>query len=71
MKTKFILHGGLNPEKLEENDSNFYIEILREVPKESSILIVPFAKAIERIPITTEKIMTKFKKNNEDKNLNF
>jgi len=71
MKTKFILHGGLNPEKLEENNDSFYKEILIDTPKESSVLIVPFAKAVERIPATTERVISKFNKNKQYKKLNF
>lgn len=71
MKTKFILHGGLNPEKLEENNNVFYLEILADTSKEYSVLIVPFAKAVERIPETTERVISKFNKNREDKKLNF
>ena len=71
MKTKFVLHGGLNPERLEENNAAFYREILADTPKELSILIAPFAKDIERIPVTTERVMSMFNKNKGDKNLNF
>ena len=71
MKTKFILHGGFTPGNQNENNSDFYMEILNGVPKKAKLLIVPFAKNPERIPITTERIRGEFNNNKGDKILNF
>lgn len=71
MKTKFILHGGFTPGNQNENNSNFYKEILNGVSKKVKILIVPFAKDPERIPATTERVKGEFNAIKHDKELDF
>lgn len=71
MKTKFMLHGGFTPGNLEENNSDFYKEILKDTPENTKILIVPFAKDIERIPITTERVKGEFNENKQQEKLEF
>ncbi len=63
MKTKFILHGGFTPSNQQEDNSDFYKEIIKDAPKSAKVLIVPFAKDIERIPITTERVKGEFDRN--------
>lgn len=60
MITKFILHGGFTPGKTGEDNSDFYKEILKDVPHITKILIVPFAKDPERIVVTTNRVMSEF-----------
>lgn len=71
MKTKFILHGGFTPKKQEEDNSDFYKEILKDAPENAKILIVPFAKDIERIAPTTVRVMGEFNENKWQENLAF
>ncbi|MFZ2522428.1 MAG: Type 1 glutamine amidotransferase-like domain-containing protein [Minisyncoccia bacterium] len=71
MKTKFILHGGFTPGNQEENNSDFYKEILKDAPENAKVLIVPFAKDIERIHITTERVKGEFNQNKHQEKLNF
>lgn len=71
MKTKFILHGGYTPGQKEEDNSKFYIEILKDTPEKAKVLIVPFAKDIERIAPTTERVKREFNENNTNKKLDF
>ena len=71
MKTKFILHGGFTPGNKEENNSDFYKEILKDAPEKAKILIVPFAKDIERMPITTERVKGEFNQNRHQEKLDF
>lgn len=71
MKTKFILHGGFTPKKEEEDNEDFYKEILRDTPEKVRILIVPFAKDIERIATSTKKVMAEFDKNKQQQKLDF
>ncbi|HMO78399.1 MAG TPA: Type 1 glutamine amidotransferase-like domain-containing protein [Candidatus Paceibacterota bacterium] len=66
MKTKFILHGGFNPGQTNEDNSDFYKEILRDAPEGSRILLVPFAKDTHRIPSATEKVAFEFNKQNKN-----
>ncbi len=60
MTTKFILHGGFTPGDTREDNSNFYAEILREAPEEPRILLVCFAKDVERIPVAIKRAKTEF-----------
>lgn len=69
MKTKFILHGGFNPEKVNEDNSDFYKEILKDAPENAKVLLVPFAKEPERIIPATTKISSEFNKSKNDKNI--
>ncbi|QQR50561.1 Type 1 glutamine amidotransferase-like domain-containing protein [Candidatus Nomurabacteria bacterium] len=63
MTTKFILHGGFTPGKTDEDNDDFYAEILKDAPEEPEILIVPFAKEPGRIEASTQKVMEEFTAN--------
>ena len=67
MKTKFILHGGFTKGKTNEDNSKFYIEILKDAPEGVKILLVCFAKDDERVSETTTKVMAEFNKNKRQK----
>lgn len=69
MNTKFIIHGGFNKNKTDENNSLFYSEILRDVSDGAHILLVPFAKDEDRIIPATEKISKEFQSVSEGKTL--
>ena len=71
MKTKFILHGGFTPNKQDENNSDFYKEILKSASEKVKVLIVPFAKDPERIPVTTRRVMGEFNNNKDEKKIDF
>lgn len=71
MKTKFILHGGFTKGKTEENNSEFYTEILKDAPEEAKILLVCFAKDDERVPIATERVKIEFSKSEWQKKITF
>ncbi|TSC70427.1 MAG: hypothetical protein CEO12_361 [Parcubacteria group bacterium Gr01-1014_46] len=71
MKTKFILHGGFTPGNQNENNSDFYKEILKDAHEGTKVLIVPFAKDVERIPLTTERVKNEFNKNKQQEKLEF
>ena len=63
MKTKYLLHGGFTPGKQDEDNREFYSEILKDAPEKPNILLVCFAKDSERIPTATTKVMAEFNKN--------
>ncbi len=71
MKTKFILHGGFTKGKTEENNGEFYAEILKDAPEGTKILLVCFAKDDERVPIATEKVKLEFNKSKQQKKITF
>jgi peptidase E len=64
MNTKFILHGGFNPEKIKEDNSDFYTEILKGTPQITKLLLVPFAKDADRVALSIKKVSSEFIKNN-------
>lgn len=63
MKTKFILHGGFNPGQENENNTDFYTEILKDAPEGANILLVPFAKDEDRIVPATTKVSAELHRN--------
>jgi len=71
MKTKLILHGGFDRGRKEEDSSDFYAEILKDLPEKAKVLIVPFAKDLDRIPDSTKKVMAEFNKAKSQEDLNF
>lgn len=71
MKSKFILHGGFQKGKIDEDNTLFYSEILKDTGRNSNVIIVPFAKDPERILPTTEKVIAEFNKVKGSKNLYF
>ena len=70
MKTKYILSGGFSPEDKDQNNDSFYQEILKDTQRETSVLIVPFAKDAERIPETVARIERAFNKNIKQRKIN-
>jgi len=60
MSTKFILHGGFDKTRTNEDNHLFYSEILKDIPDNTKILLVPFAKDEDRIVPATEKISKEF-----------
>ncbi len=70
MNTTFILHGGFNPGQTNEDNSGFYEEILKDGPEGSRILLVPFAKDIDRILIATQKVTSELNSNKWQKDIN-
>lgn len=60
MSTKFILHGGFSKDKLDEDNSLFYSEILKDSSLNPKILLIPFAKDEDRIIPATQKISREF-----------
>ena len=60
MKTKFILHGGFTKGRTDEDNSDFYAEILRDTNANPRILLVPFAKEPDRVIPAVEKITGEF-----------
>lgn len=62
MKTKFVLHGGFTKGKTDEDNSKFYIEILKDAPEGAKVLLVCFAKDDERVPEATKKVIGEFEK---------
>lgn len=71
MKTKFILHGGFTKGKTEENNGEFYTEILKDAPEKAKILLVCFAKDDEHVPIATERVKIEFSKSKWQKKITF
>jgi peptidase E len=69
MKTKFILNGGRKKNTVSSPD--FYKEILKDVPENATILIVPFAREIETIQITAEKEINEFNAYKWQEKINF
>lgn len=62
MKIKFILHGGFDKSKIDEDNSAFYSEVLKDAPENARVLLVPFAKDTERIPVAAERVSAEFNK---------
>jgi len=60
MKTKFILHGGFQKGKTDEDNRDFYTEILKGVSERATVLLVPFAKDFERRPASISKVRAEF-----------
>ncbi len=71
MKTKYILHGGFTPKNKNENNEDFYKEILKDAPEGAKILIVPFAKDIDRIPVSVARVTAEFNKNKWQEKFDF
>jgi len=70
MKTKYILHGGY-PAHINYDNDLFFKEILKTAPKNTKILLVYFAKELDRIPVNKDEDMTQFEKNKGNKSLFF
>ena len=71
MKTKFILYGGFNPDQKHDGNVNFSAEILKEAPENAKILIVPFAKEIDKVIPTTERVSAELTAQKWQKNIRF
>lgn len=70
MLAKFILHGGFASHVNEQNDS-FFREMLKNTPDKLKVLLVCFAKEIDKVPVSKEKDIAQFERNKEDKNIFF
>lgn len=68
-QTTFILHGGFNSEKVGEDNTDFYSTILKNAPTNARILLVPFAKDSDRIPLAIEKVTAEFNRTKGDKEI--
>ncbi len=64
MATKFILHGGFPPKQKQEDDP-FFLEILKDTPENTKILLCYFAKEKDRIPDNSREDIAQFEKNKE------
>ncbi len=69
MKTKYVIHGGFISGQ--NKDDNFYKEILSNVPYETKILLVYFAKEADRVAKNREEDIQEFSKNSGGKVLKF
>lgn len=70
MTTKFILHGGFAGHVNEQNDS-FFREILKDTPDKLKVLLVYFAKEIDRVPVSEKEDIVQFERNKENKDIFF
>lgn len=59
--TKFILNGGFDPETPDRDGNGFYEEIVKDAPDGAKVLLVPFVKDEERIPVAIVKVTADFK----------
>ncbi len=71
MKAKFILHGGFAKGKTDEDNSEFYTEILKGAPENAKVLLVCFAKDDDRVPDAITEVMSEFNKNKWQKEIAF
>ena len=69
MKTKFILNGGFKPGQANEDNVDFYKEILKDAPEGAKILLVPFAKDEGRISSAVEKLTAELNENKWQENI--
>lgn len=70
MNTKYILHGGFTPGSAQEDDA-FFAEVLSTAPDNAKVLLVYFAKELDRIPKNSAEDMDQFNKNKGAKSLSF
>lgn len=70
MKTKYILHGGFPGHANPENDK-FFQEILKDTSKDTKILLVYFAKELDKVPACLAEDKARFLKNKVDKKIFF
>ena len=71
MKTKFILHGGFNPKATIQEDDSFFNEILKDTPSNPKLLLVYFAKEVDRIQKNMNEDIVQFTKNSNGRNISF
>lgn len=69
MKTKFILNGGFKPGQANEENVDFYKEILKDAPEGARVLLVPFAKDADRIESAVQKVIAELNENKWQKNI--
>ena len=70
MATKFIIHGGFAGHINDQNDS-FFKEMLKDTPDNPKVLLVYFAKELDRIPVNKEEDFVQFERNKRNKNISF
>ncbi len=71
MNIKYILNGGFNINNTENNNDEFYLEILKDAPESSSVLLVLFANEYERFVPKKERIASEFKQVTKAQKLSF
>lgn len=71
MITKFILHGGFARGNENEDNREFYSEILSTAPEKVHVLLVCFAKDEDRVEASVLKVKEEFNKNKEQRKLSF
>lgn len=70
MKTKYIIHGGFAGHINSDNDK-FFQEILKDTGERVNILLVYFAKELDRIPVNQAEDEVQFGRSKESKILTF
>lgn len=70
MSTKFILHGGYAGRVNSENDK-FFIEILKDAPQNTKILLVYFAKEKDGYERMQKEDTAQFEKNKGERDISF
>ena len=70
MTTKIILHGGFAGHINIQNDS-FFKEILKDTSDNHKVLLIYFAKDIDKIPIIKAEDIAQFKRNEGRKKVSF
>lgn len=70
MTTKFIIHGGFAGHVNDQNDA-FFREILKDTSDNPKVLLVYFAKELDRIPVNKEEDRVQFGRNRGSKSISF
>jgi peptidase E len=68
--TKFVLHGGFRSKEKQEDDA-FFAEILKDAPEKSTILLVYFADAADRVSMHRNDDISQFEKQKSGKTFSF
>jgi len=68
MATKFIIHGGFAGHVNDQNDA-FFKEILQDTSDNPKVLLVYFAKELDRIPVNKEEDLVQFGRNKGSKSI--
>ncbi len=69
MKTKFILYGGFDPNEINPDNGDFSREVLKDAPENAKVLVVPFAKEVDRIVPTVERVTRELNASKWQKNI--
>jgi len=71
MTTRFILHGGFNPNMEKQENDLFFSEMLSIAPEHSTILLVYFAKETEKWNRYKQDDVEQFERNKDGRDLDF